>query len=258
MPSKLPETAIASSEYSQIAPIYDFVMRHVDYQRWASYIIKILTREHPQLRSLLEIACGTGKMLEHLRKPGWQLLGMDRSTDMLKCAIKMGSAEASPWHLWCGDMRQFALQTPVSAVLCLYDSINYCLTEDEVVSTLACVHRCLERRGIFLFDICTLYTCRKYFHDLEERDTCYGIDYIRRSTFDERTECQINEFWLRPRRQSRATYYERHIQKIYSLRTMKKLVLLDNLWDVVGIYHDFTRRPGSERSYRVHFVLRKK
>lgn len=257
MQSKWPETSIASRAYSHIAPIYDYVMRHVDYALWSAYIKAHLQRERVGENGILEIACGTGTILNALAPVSGPLLGMDRSPEMLHIARRKCRGQGQQFLFWCGDMRSFALAKPVSAILCLYDSINYCLTEDEIAQTLASVHRGLEAGGLFIFDICTLRTCRKYFRDFEDRGTCFGVDYMRRSTFDEAKERQVNEFWVRSRTNARLVYYERHVQKIYSLRAMKKMVMQDSCWEVLGIYHNFTRRPASERSFRIHFVLRK-
>lgn len=258
MPSKLPENAEQIGAYSRIAPLYDYIMRHVNYVQWYRYVDALLNAYAPNPRSLLELACGTGKILEKFAGQVPVLLGLDRSLSMLQGAKYRLAGKGEHLLLWNGDMRQFAIRHEVDAALCLYDSINYCMTIEELTAALACVHRSLRPGGIFIFDICTRRTCKNYFRSLHEVDTFADTDFVRKSRYDDKNDRQINEFWLRPRFGARTTYFERHVQKIYSVRTVRKLLLRTGLWEIIGVYHNFTRKAGSERSFRVHYVLKKK
>ncbi|MCA9742617.1 class I SAM-dependent methyltransferase [candidate division KSB1 bacterium] len=257
MPSKSQESVKHVSVYSHIAPLYDYMMRHVNYVQWYRYIDSLLNAYAPNPRSLLELACGTGKMLEKFAGQVPVLMGLDRSFEMLQGARQRLSGKCDHLLLWNGDMRQFAIQIEVQVVLCLYDSINYCMSEDELTATLDSVNVCLQDGGVFIFDICTRRTCKNYFRSLHEVDTFAGTEFVRRGRYDDKNDWQINEFWLN-QQETGSQYFERHVQKIYSLRAVKKSITRSQKWDILGVYNNFTRRPGSERSFRVHFVLQKR
>lgn len=257
MQSRLSNNAEQVSVYSRIAPVYDHIMRHVNYQRWFLYIESLLESFAQNPKSILEIACGTGIMLEKFAGRKCRLLGMDKSFDMLKVARQRMTGIHDDFFLWNGDMRAFALHVKVDAVICLYDSINYCLTESDLLRALHCVHHSLQSDGVFIFDVCTRRTCKNYFRSHYERDVFEGFDYVRKGRYDDKNNWQINEFWVTAREEETQTYFERHVQNIYQLRKIKKLILQNNEWKILGIYNNFTRRPGTERAYRVHFVLRK-
>ncbi|MFQ5629827.1 MAG: class I SAM-dependent DNA methyltransferase [bacterium] len=257
MRSKLPEKIEPASTYSKIAPVYDHLMRHVNYRQWFRYIESLVQTYRPNAQTILELACGTGIMLEKFTKRKRLLLGVDNSLEMLKAAQKRLAGTHSNFFLCCGDMSAFAIRSDVDVAICLYDSINYCLTESEFQAALESVHRSLRQDGLFIFDVCTRRTCKNYFRALYEKDTFDGIDYIRKGRYDNKNDWQINEFWLTNRCGNGETFFERHIQKIYLLKTIKKFLLQNNKWKILGIYHNFTRRPGTERSFRVHFVVRK-
>ena len=75
-----------ASPYSKLALIYDDIMSHVDYRRWAQYISAIIERYNKETNTILDIACGTGSLLLELYREKYQLIGFDFSFDMVKKA----------------------------------------------------------------------------------------------------------------------------------------------------------------------------
>jgi SAM-dependent methyltransferase len=100
---------------------------------------------------VLELACGTGSILAHLRVE-YEVVGVDLSPQMLEIA-----AEKLPGiRLVQGDMTSIRLGECFDAVLCLYDSINHLLRfEDwERLFDTAAAH--LVAGGVFVFDMYTI------------------------------------------------------------------------------------------------------
>lgn len=257
MPSNAFETEKRAESYSQIAVFYDYLMRHVRYDRWFRYLKSLLATHCRNYEHLLEIACGTGIMLHKFGGEGRTLYGMDKSLEMLRVAKKKTAGRRPP-VLWNGDMRAFAVRRKMDAVICLYDSINYCLTDADLARTWRSVNGCLRSGGIFIFDVCTVWNCRNHFHDYHEEDHHAGCYYTRWSQFDPESGLQLNEFHVYPKTGSDEAYCERHYQKIYPLAHLRALLDESNQWETLGIYDNFSRRPGTEKSDRVHFVVRKK
>lgn len=242
--------------YSGIAPFYDYLMRHVNYPRWFEYLTDILNRHLLHQRRVLELACGTGKMLEKFAGAGWEVFGLDRSPAMLAIARQRLQASQPSAHLWVGDMRRFAVKQPMDAVICLYDSLNYCLTLDEVEQVFEHVHAVLATGGVFIFDVVTQRNCKRNFRDFYEHDQYENYEYIRQSHFDFKNEQQINEFMIKVYDGGVQRVYERHVQRIYRLQQIESS-LKKFPWEILGIFDNFSRRPGTEKSDRVHFVIRK-
>lgn len=257
MPFNWLEKSKQSVPYEKIAVIYDFLMRHVDYEGWHKFVLHHLQARAPQAQSLLEMACGTGMLLRKFSTNGYRLHGFDRSPAMLHVAQRRLAEASTSVTLWAGDMRQFSLQQPVDAVICLYDSVNYCLTEDELAATFASVWHCLSAGGIFIFDVCTLRNCRYNFSNYYEKDFYRNISYIRQSHFEPERQVQINEFWLTVNDETETTYFECHTQKIYPLLQIQDVLQHSARWTLLGMYDNFSQRPGTEKSDRVHFVVRK-
>lgn len=240
--------------YSKLAPIYDYLMRHVDYHRWAHYIYRLLQKAHPQARTVLDISCGTGSLALRLQAHGLDVFGFDLAADMVRLAVAKAGRTGTPKHFWCGDMRRFALARPVDAVVCTYDSLNYCTDLDCLQPVFANVHGALSTNGLFIFDVCTERNSRRNFQHYREKDEHDGWVYLRRAYYRRKERLQVNEFFLHqpPRGE---WYFEEHRQRIYRLEELRKLI---RPWFVeVGVFDDFSLRRGSEKSDRVHFMLRK-
>lgn len=266
-------------------------MRHVNYPRWAQYVIDLfrLASGRPVER-VLELACGTGKMLAQLARAGYIVYGLDSSFAMVKLAANRLAEEKQAangqWQdashkeqslacnlplapcplLWCGDMRNCAIASPVDAAICLYDSFNYCLEPRDAGQLLDSVARAVRPGGLFIFDVCTQRNCRNNFRNYYERDGLNEFSYIRRSYFRPYRKMQINEFIITDERSPTSLdsaakgksgpIYERHEQRIYLLREIRSLIDPEQ-WSVAGCFDGMSRRPGTERSDRVHFVLRR-
>lgn len=134
--------------YEVFAPFYDRVMG--DRGREGAFLHELIQRHRPGAATVLELACGTGAILEQLSSR-YEVTGLDVSRQMLDIA----SAKVPPARLLREDMTRFALGETFDAVLCVFDSLNHLVTfaEWEAVFERACEH--LNDRGVFVFDVNT-------------------------------------------------------------------------------------------------------
>ena len=134
--------------YEKFGPFYDAVMG--DRKQSAEQVRALLRKYHPQGKTLLELGCGTGSVLKHLRHH-YQVSGLDLSPQMLKVARK----KLPGVPLYHADMISFELDKHFDAIICVFDSINHLTqwNDWERVFVRACTH--LNDRGVFLFDINT-------------------------------------------------------------------------------------------------------
>jgi SAM-dependent methyltransferase len=97
---------------------------------------------------VLELACGTGSILAHLRDD-YEVVGVDLSLQMLEIAReKLPGVE-----LLRGDMTDVRLGRRFDAVLCIYDAINHLLEFDDWERTFDTALAHLEPEGVFVFDM---------------------------------------------------------------------------------------------------------
>jgi SAM-dependent methyltransferase len=98
-------------------------------------------------RTLLDVACGTGKHLELLRKH-YDVAGVDLDPELLAIA-----RERLPGvELHEGDMTDFDLGRRFDAVTCLFSSIGYVLTVERLHEAVSTMARHLEPAGLLVVE----------------------------------------------------------------------------------------------------------
>ena len=238
--------------YSVLSELYDFVMNHVNYSRWAKYVWTICDKFELDNPTVFDVSCGTGKLSHYLSRYDVKLIGMDFSANMVKKA-----AARKNGRFWCGDMRRFVLREKVDVVLSLYDSMNYLLNDDEWLSCFNHVESTLKSNGIFVFDVSTLHNSRDVFRNYVCKEKNEIASYVRKSYFNEFNQIQTNEFKIKLKKKPGHVFIEEHRQRIRELSAIDKLIS-KSPFRIAGKYSEFSFLPVSEKSERVHYVLQKK
>lgn len=97
--------------------------------------------------TLLDVACGTGMHLQHLRQ--WYTVeGLDLDAELLE--IARGRCPNVPLHV--GDMIDFHLGKQFDIVTCLFSSVGYTKTVDKLNQTIQNFARHLLPGGVMLIE----------------------------------------------------------------------------------------------------------
>ena len=133
--------------FRRSARLYDAVYASIrDYPREAAELDRLIQERRPGARTLLDIACGTGAHLEHLT--GYEVEGLDLDPEMLGVARER--LPNVPLHE--GDMADFELRKRFDAVVSMFSSIGYVLTEERLRSAVASMARHLEPGGVLVVE----------------------------------------------------------------------------------------------------------
>lgn len=209
--------------YENFARVYDELMDNVPYEEWAEFILSILRENKITEGLLLELGCGTGKLMTLLGKAGFDMIGVDNSVDMLQIARE----KTSPEFLYLlQDMREFELYGTVKAVVSVCDSINYITDKEDLKEVFRLVNNYLDPEGLFIFDFNTIYKYKNVIGETviaEDRD---DVSFIWFNEYDE--ESHLNDIDLKVFVQEEGDVYrkfqEEHIQRGYSLEEIKQLL----------------------------------
>ncbi|MEQ2442663.1 class I SAM-dependent methyltransferase [Pseudoflavonifractor intestinihominis] len=142
--------------YEFLAGCYDELTTDVRYSRWADYIEKHFARSALPIRTVLDLACGTGSLTAELMGRGYEMIGVDRSAEMLSVAAeKCRDLAGEPPIFLCQSMEKLDLYGTIDACVCCLDSVNYVTRPQTLKKAFQRVHLFLMPGGLFLFDINT-------------------------------------------------------------------------------------------------------
>jgi len=120
------------------------------------WVTSVFERYGASPAALVDVACGAGEFAVAMARRGLSVTGVDQSPEMLALARQSAAASGVTVALLEQDMRELRLSAPVDAATCLYDSLNYLVSEPELHRALAAVAAALRPGGLFLFDMNTL------------------------------------------------------------------------------------------------------
>lgn len=206
------------SSYEALAASYDGLMADASYCRRAAFLDRLLKKSAIPVRSVLDLACGTGTISCLLAQQGYEVIATDGSEEMLTQAVGKAAALGERMPLFLQqDMTRLRLAEPVDAVVSTLDSLNYLTREKDVRETFCRVWRWLRPGGQFIFDVNTPYKLQRmdgqiYMDETEE--TCC----VWRTFFSQRTQVctyQVDLFQLRPDGAWERTF-EEHRERAWS------------------------------------------
>ena len=243
--------------YSDFSYVYDTFMDETPYEEWCEFLTETLQKNGIKEGLLLDLGCGTGTMTELLAQKGYDMIGIDMSDQMLSVAMEKREQSGYPILYLQQDMREFELYGTVKAVVCVCDSVNYLLEEEDILETFELVNNYLDPDGIFIFDFNTVYKYAEVIGDAtiaENREDC---SFIWENFYE--PEDQINEYdltiFVKEEDDRYRKFTETHYQRGYTLETMRALVEEAGMIFVDAMDAE-THGPVHEQSERIHVIAR--
>lgn len=172
--------------YFSLAPFYDSLTEDVKYEAFADYYEEIFRIRGASVKTVLDLACGTGTLTYILAKRGYELIGVDASAEMLAAASgKAAEKNVAVQPIWLNQsLQELDLYGTVDAAVCSLDGINY-IPEDELDVIFSRLKLFIRPGGLLIFDINTPLKLRELdgqmFVDENENVLC-----LWRSEFDEK------------------------------------------------------------------------
>lgn len=129
--------------YTESVRYYDKIYAFKDYKAEVERLVAITQENlHTGGKRLLDVACGTGIHLQHLKEQ-FEVEGLDVSEEMLELACQRNPGVM--FHQ--GDMVDFSLGRTFDVVTCLFSSIGYVKTVENLGRAISCMARHLVPGG---------------------------------------------------------------------------------------------------------------
>lgn len=238
--------------YENFARVYDKLMDNVPYEEWAQFILNLLQDRKITEGLVLELGCGTGKLMTLLGKAGFDMIGVDNSVEMLQIAREKTSQD---FLYLLQDMREFELYGTVKAVISVCDSVNYITKKEELRKVFQLVNNYLDPEGVFIFDFNTEYKYRELIGETVIAEDREDVSFIWFNEYDE--DSHLNDIDLKVFVQEEGDIYrkfqEEHIQRGYTLDEIKQLLEESGLI-FLEAYEEYTMQAPQPDSGRIVVV----
>lgn len=241
------------SSYEELAPYYDSLTTDVSYERFADFYEQIFNRYAVKPQTVLDLACGTGNMLEILASRGYDMIGLDASSEMLSEAANKDYTNAPSVPLLINQrMEELELYGTVDAAVCCLDGINYA-EPDNLSEIFRRLRLSINSDGILIFDINTPHKLRNLDGEMfidetedvfclwrteydEEINACYyGMDIFNKT----------GNLWRRS--------FEEHIEYAYEPEMLKNL-LAENGFTNIEIFAELEFSAPRDDEERIFFA----
>jgi SAM-dependent methyltransferase len=235
--------------YADWAPFYDAMQGNRP--EAVAYARGLIEKHHPNARSVLELGCGTGAVLEQLQAR-YRVAGVDLSQQMLDVAAR----KLPKATLVQGDMTTIELDETFDVVLCLFDSINHLGEFQQWEAAFDRAYDHLDEGGVFVLDMNTQLHLSELAEDppvtrwLPNGDFSM-LDIVESDDGSVAVEIAVFEH-------RRGADYRLHSARITEVSFPAKQVKasLRERFRRVAVYDHQRSRP-SPLSYRLHFACTK-
>ena len=146
------------THYSAKPSHYDKEAEHYDAfneenSRSINCTVENTLKKH-RVKTVLDLSCGTGSQVFWLAKRGYEVIGCDINSKMVKIASSKARKEQLNVTLLNGDMRTLKVGE-FDAVITIFNAVGH-LTILDFEKAMRNIHRNLKDGGLYLFDIFNL------------------------------------------------------------------------------------------------------
>ncbi len=239
--------------YTGFAAFYDEFMDDIPYDDWSEYIVGLLKERGIDEGLVCELGCGTCEITKRLQAAGYDMIGIDKSEDMLALAYdKFFDEGINGIMLLNQDMRSFELYGTVNAFVCVCDSLNYITDKNDLLKVFKLVNNYLEKDGLFIFDLKTTCFFEEDYGNREFTDESEGAILRWENRYDSKT--RLNEYNLTityATEEGDDVINECHVQRAYTLEEIKELLGSAGLKFIKAVDYDTKKEPdaGTKRLY---------
>jgi predicted TPR repeat methyltransferase len=243
-------------QYNKLADIYDYLVSSVDYQEWLKYIQDLALKHHLKIATAADLACGTGNTTIPLAKAGYEVYGIDLSTQMLEKAREKAVIEGVKAEFIEQNMIDLELPKPVDLIVCYHDGLNYITKFDDLKQLFKRVEGNLKNDGLFIFDLVAVEKLARAdgsttFIEDEVMDLVYETKYIAQENLWE-----IQLVGYVKKEQGYEKFKEVHQEKAHNHDEIMECLTGAGL-QLEGVYHSYSFEPPHQGTRRAFYVARK-
>lgn len=215
--------------------------------------------------TVIELACGTGRVTIPVALANVPIIGVDLSQSMLERAKAKARDKGLDITWLLQDCTQLQLDTKSHFIYMVANSFQHFLTNESQDQLLQSVHVHLQEGGVFIFNTRfpskeeliqpeTEEYWRTYRNEVGEHVDVYTI-----ARYDQVEQIQHYATVRKTRKhEGRIAELRTHINLRYTYPQEMKRLLANNGFEIVHLYSDWAETPLTEESYNMVYVCRRK
>lgn len=252
--------------YAKFAKVYDRLDADRHSRTMVDYIMRLLGRLNQKPQTGLDLCCGTGSAIAEFLDRGILMDGLDRSAAMLRVArgklarrgVSLYRQVLPTFRIPDKSRRSRSATKRYDLVTSFYDSLNYLLTERDLTAAFRSVHRHLNPKGLFIFDMNTPNALKTIWGAQTWAVSRPDVAWIFRNEYhhdDQSANCYVTIFHLEKGQWRRLD--EVHTEKAYSNAAIRRM-LRSVGFRIRGFYRCGTYTPATKTTNRICVVAERK
>ena len=170
--------------YNEFAYFYDELNSEADYDALYRYVTDELAAHGIRDGILADLGCGTGDLTLMLAQAGYDVIGIDRSEEMLSVLREKADELDMTGRILLlrQDLLSLDLYGTIRAAVSTFDTYNHIGPVDQFEKAIRKAAYFMEKDGVFIFDLNTPYKHQKILagetFDIEAEYSCSNGRYI--------------------------------------------------------------------------------
>ncbi|MFC2137652.1 class I SAM-dependent methyltransferase [Bacteroidota bacterium] len=245
--------------YKTLAKYYDLLELEEYTPKYQNEFLSKFFKEN-NVRSILDITCGTGAQTIFLKQEGFDITGNDLSEDMLSIAKNKAQKENLKIHFTNMDIRTGNFNK-YDAIISQCNSIGH-LTEKDFNKALKNIANSLTDNGYFIFDIsnynkCCLENMSKEFIDICIKKDNYKVVRILKNRFNKKKQIiNLKQQILIQEDKELKKFKNTWDLKVYSSIQLKK-ILNNNGFKILNLFNRHGCEFNDKKSWFILVIAQK-
>ncbi len=212
----------------------------------------ILAYAKKQEGRVLELGCGTGRIIIPIAEAGIKVTGIDNSLHMLKIAkdkiAQRPQAVQKNIELVHAQMQNFTLRRRFSLIICVFNTFMHIISKEEQLQVLKNVRQHLEKNGVFINEtFIPSFAFREKNAQYKIIDRKKGIAFkkIEELRYNYNTQILCVNYIYQQINNKNATgdHYAYFFQLRYTLYPEMRELMLTSGLKIVDVFSDYNRKP---------------
>lgn len=241
-------------QFDEIAFLYDELMESVPYLQWTKYLNSILDKYEYEPKTILDLCCGTGRVSRHLAEEGYDVTGVDISSEMIIRAKQIAEKENLSIKYYVQDASLLELDQAFDVVISFFDSLNYILDIKNLQQCFNRISMHLNPGGMLIFDMNTELAFAARMFDQNNKGSKSPVIYNWKSSYNEITQiCAVEmDFIYRNDVKKHITHY----QRAYSLADISAMIGAADM-ELITMFDAYSFKRANSKSDRIFVIARK-